>query len=194
MLQRLKRHLLAFRVRRIAGPAVEPLMSMHLRIRAAALDTELLEELGLLLLERGQVVKNQDELDRLVEQARERLGREPEEPPSPPSSGLEDALEDVEQEAHRMGERLEPHGKKVTVVVEDREPGDPAASVVRLDRPIPAPAPSASPAPEPPAIPQLCCGCSHAAKLRFSLGRLHATMKHGLARLRNRDGPCAVPL
>lgn len=93
-----------------------------------------------------------------------------------------------------MGERLEPHGKKVTVVVEDREPGEPAASVVRLDRPTSAPASSASPAPEPPALPQLCCGCPHAARLRFSLGRLHATMEHGLARLRNRDGPCAVPL
>ncbi len=204
MWQRLSRHLLMFRVRRIVGFAVEPLMSQHLRQEAAKLDDPLLRKLGRLVCARNEFVANADELEELTQEARKSLGREseqpPEDPPDPPSSSLDEAIDEVEQDAQRMGERLGPHGKKVTVIVEDKEPEEPAAVMVRLDRPSPAPPstepaePTESAASELSALPPACENCRHAASLADSLARFRVTLEHGLASLRNRDGPCTVPL
>lgn len=127
--QRLRRHLLALRARRFMGLQVQRLLSLSLQVEASQHDPALLRELGQLVLDRGEVVKNGKELQDLLAIAREALGREAVEPREQSIQGWRATLVEVERQAQRMDRAVRPFGRRAVVIIEDRLPDDRDRSV-----------------------------------------------------------------
>ncbi len=210
----LARGLRAYRTRRTAGFAVEPLMSPGLRVDAAAYDNELLAELGWVVVEHGAVVKNATELDVLVAKARERLGREPEARPKPTPPSLKKLLRVGEAVAEELDALVAPLGLEALVVLRPRGQEPPAVRVVLVEAPEPVGdgeleeagglggdeggalfgAPGAAPAPQTFRLPRRCGRCCWAPRLRAVFSDFQVALARELTNIPTRDGPSAVPL
>ena len=218
--QLLWRHLRGWRVRRVVGFAVEPLMSLGLRGEAAELDDELLRELGRVVVERGEVVKGSAKLTELVAEARRRLEREPEEPGGPVEPNLDAFLSEAQAVAEDLDTRaavfdleallvLRPRGlmpSPVRVVMVEPEVAEEAGASQHAsadgER---SPAVTSAPpdavdegqglrrTPPDSRLPWSCRRCDGAARLRTALNLFRVTLERDLANLLPRDGPAAVP-
>ena len=192
--QRLRRHLRAFHARRFLGLAVEPLLSLSLQVEASHLDPALLQELGQLIVQRGDVVRSSTELGELVALARVALGREP--PAPPPGDGgasFDDALESVERQAEELDERLRPFGKRAVIHIQDRDARDLDGPIVVVVVAKPC-GQEPAPANEPPlTLPDTCETCHASPGLRERLHGLRGRLPRSLTELRPPDELCPVP-
>lgn len=200
--QLLWRHLRAWRVRRIAGFAVEPLLSLDLRVEAAKLDDELLHMLGRVVLAQGEVVMGATKFAELVTQAQSQLGRKPVEPAEDP----EPSLKGLEREALALAEDLDAKAAaldmEALVVLRPRGPATPPTRVVIVACPEPADSEhtvEAGEAPKPRAAPPVfplpwgCRECSWSEQLRRALLTFSVTLGRDVTTILSRDGPATVP-